>query len=277
MTSPPLSRRHALTLLAVTASGTLLPRSLRAQSQDLLADSDVCMVLPEVTEGPYYLNTDLLRRDIRDGKPGVPLLLRLQVVDSACVPLATARVDVWHCDAQGIYSSFGGGDNGQTSTEGETFLRGTQRTDERGIVEFDTIYPGWYRGRTTHIHYKIYLDTRNVLTGQIFFPDALSEYLYLNSPAYQRDRERDTLNATDDIAQQATRAAYAAITEGETAYLAQMIIGVDPGATSQAGQAPGGVPGGDGTTPPPPPGTPLNGSPPSEDRDPSARLIPGSD
>ncbi len=238
-----ITRRTALTAVATTAGASLMPRALVAQqAQVLLPGSEVCALTPEVTEGPYYLDQRVLRADIREDREGVPLLLRMQVVDAACVPLAGARVDIWHCDAQGIYSAFGGGETGQQSAAGETFLRGTQRSDERGLVAFTSIYPGWYRGRTTHIHFKVFLDERTVLTGQIFFPDALSEYLYLNVPAYMRGTTRDTSNADDGIAQQATRTSHAAIKEEDAGYLAQIVVGVDPMAASSAGARPGFAP-----------------------------------
>ncbi|MCB1388050.1 MAG: intradiol ring-cleavage dioxygenase [Rhodobacteraceae bacterium] len=236
----------------------MLPRLVYADTSALIPGADVCALTPEVTEGPYYLDTGLLRRDITEGRPGVPLALRLQVVDAACQPVEGARVDLWHCDAQGIYSSFGG-DSGQVSAAGETFLRGTQMADARGIVHFATIYPGWYHGRTTHMHFKVWLSERQVLTGQIFFPDALSEYLYAHVDAYARAGTRDTFNGSDGIAQQASRASFAAVTEGDAAYLVQMIVGVDPMADSGASALPP-MPAGD-RPPGPPPGGGENGTP----------------
>lgn len=234
MPDSPVHRRRALTLLSVGASGLMLPRLVYADTSALIPGADVCALTPEVTEGPYYLDAGLLRRDITEGRPGVPVALRLQVVDADCQPLEGARVDLWHCDAQGVYSGFGGG-SGQVSAPGETFLRGTQLADGRGLVRFETIYPGWYPGRTTHMHFKVWLDARQVLTGQIFFPDALSEYLYGHVAAYRRAAARDTFNGTDGIAAQATRAAYGAVTEGDAAYLVEMIVGVDPTAEPAAG------------------------------------------
>ncbi|MEO1976429.1 MAG: intradiol ring-cleavage dioxygenase, partial [Paracoccaceae bacterium] len=245
------TRRQALVAIAATSGAALMPRALVAQTSNLLVDAEVCALTPEVTEGPYYVDPGLVRADITEGRAGVPLRLRIQVVDAACAPVEGARVDVWHCDAQGLYSGFGGGDEGQESAGGETFLRGTLFADTAGVVEFATIYPGWYRGRTTHIHFKVFLDERTVLTGQVFFPDALSEFLYENAAAYLRDGTRDTLNADDGIAAQATRASYAAVTEGDAAYLAQLVIGIDPTTTSQAGA---GGPGGAAPAGPPPGG-----------------------
>ena len=132
--------------------------------------------------------------------------------------------------------------------------------DEQGIVTFRSIYPGWYRGRTTHIHHKVFIDETNVLTGQIFFPDALSQYLYDNVPPYNdRASARDTVNANDHIAEDAGEGAYAAVREASDRYVATLVIGVDPTAVSQGG-GPGG-PGGDGQPGTPPPD---GGPPPGE-------------
>jgi protocatechuate 3,4-dioxygenase beta subunit len=113
--------------------------------------------------------------------------MMIQVVDASCQLLSGARVDVWHCDAHGNYSGYASqGSDGILDTSAETFLRGTQFADERGVVTFRTIYPGWYRGRTTHMHHKIFLGETDVLTGQIFFPDALSQYFYENAEPYDQ-------------------------------------------------------------------------------------------
>ena len=262
-----LTRRQVLAAIAVTSGAALMPRALVAQTSNLLVGAEVCALTPEVTEGPYYVDPGLVRADITEGRAGVPMRPRMQVVDAACVPMEGARVDVWRCDAQGRYSGFGGGEEGQESAEGETFLRGTLFADAGGVVEFATIYPGWYRGRTTHIHLKVFLDERTVLTGQVFFPDALSELLYENAPAYVRDGTRDTLNANDGITAQATHASYAAVAEGDAAYLAQLVIGVEPAATSQSGAV---GPGGDRPPGPPPGGE--SGRQAEASRDDAARV-----
>lgn len=205
-----------------------------------------------------------MRRDITEGRPGVPVHLRLQVVDARCRRLEGARVDLWHCDAQGLYSGFGG-DDGTGARRGETFLRGSQSVDARGVVEFDTIWPGWYRGRTAHMHVKVWLDSSHVLTAQIFFPDTLSQYLHENVPAYRRDVTRDTYNGNDGIAQQATHASFAAVTETAESYLVQMILGIDPMVPSDAAQGRGQptMPPGNGPRSGPPPGPPPG--PPASD------------
>jgi len=163
-----------------------------------------CMLTPELTEGPYYIAGEKLRRDITEGKPGTPLLLRLKVVDaSSCKPIPGAAVDVWHADAGGLYSGFiaastGGPGGGGGPTDARTFLRGVQRSDATGVATFRTIYPGWYRGRTVHVHVKVHVSGNVVHTGQLFFPDTLTDAVYRRAP-YSRRPGRDVRNATDSI------------------------------------------------------------------------------
>ncbi|UVK39224.1 intradiol ring-cleavage dioxygenase [Mesorhizobium sp. AR10] len=235
--SLPLSRRQALGLIAVTAGGgVFLPAAARAASPYAglaLFDSGagVCTITPEVTEGPFYFDPKLERTDVTEGKKGVALNVRLQIVDAACRPLAGARVDIWHCDAQGAYSGYPGqGDGQDVDTSGQTFLRGWQKTDDSGIVSFATIYPGWYRGRTTHIHFKVFPNDNSVMTGQLFFPDSLSEQIFATvAPYNDRPGKRDTSNARDGIARQAGPASQAALREVTDAYQALLVVAVKAG------------------------------------------------
>lgn len=253
-----LTRRDTLKLVAVTAAGgTLMTRTAFAQEtaaseSTLMPGADVCVITPEVTEGPYYFDPALERADITEGRPGVATTVKLQVVDGACQPLAGCRVDIWHCDATGVYSGYPN-QTGGVDTTGETFMRGTLFAGDDGVVAFQTVYPGWYAGRTTHIHFKVFLDERTILTGQIFFPDALSQFLYENVEPYKaRGSDRDTLNANDNIASQATRASFAYVKELADQYLVAMIVGVDPSAEALAiaagGDRPAGGPPPDGST-----------------------------
>ena len=107
--------------------------------------------------GPYPSLADYVRRNITDGKPGLPLSLTLTVVNAAsgCAPVTNASVEIWQCDHQGVYSEYGSG-------RGQTFLRGIQVTDSQGQVMFETVYPGWYQGRATHIHVEVTLNGRSV-------------------------------------------------------------------------------------------------------------------
>lgn len=141
-----------------------------------------CPATPRQTEGPFYFDPKLVRRDIRGGRPGLPMRLRLQVVRAAdCAPVAGTRVDVWHCDSTGAYSGY---DSERTS--GEAWLRGTQFADRDGIATFETIFPGWYGGRATHVHCKAWLPgEREEIATQLYFQDALVEEVHSGS-AYRR-------------------------------------------------------------------------------------------
>ena len=125
------------------------------------------LLTPEETEGPYYFDVDSIRSDIREDREGVRLRLAFRVRDAqSCEPIENAVVDIWHCDALGSYSgsSLREGAGGGAAHDDETYLRGAQATNADGIVEFKTVYPGWYQGRTVHIHAKVHLDKQTVLT-----------------------------------------------------------------------------------------------------------------
>jgi protocatechuate 3,4-dioxygenase beta subunit len=152
-----------------------------------------CVLTPEQTEGPYYIAGEKLRRDITEGRPGTPLLLQLAVVDaSTCRPIKGALVDIWHCDAMGVYSGVGQGGGSRT------FMRGLQRTNAQGVATFRTVYPGWYQGRTVHIHVKVHVRGNVVHTGQLYFPDALTDAVYRRAP-YNKRPKRSTRNANDSV------------------------------------------------------------------------------
>ena len=180
-----------------------------------------CVLAPEMTEGPYYVEGDKVRRNITEGKPGVPLALRLGVVDvSTCKPIRGAAVDIWHCDAGGVYSA-----TSVQSTEGLTFLRGIQRTDKNGIAIFKTIYPGWYQGRTVHVHLKVYLGGNTVHTGQLFFPDTLTDAVYRRSP-YNLRPNRDPRNAADSIFRNGGRRSMLRLAKSGSGYVGRITMGV---------------------------------------------------
>ncbi len=226
-----MTRRQALSLLAVTTGGALMSREALAQAAasggSLITGAEVCLITPETTEGPYYFDPALVRADITEGRPGLATTVRLQVVDEQCRPLENARVDIWHCDAAGLYSGYPNQTGGIDAT-GETFMRGTQFTDAEGIVEFATVYPGWYPGRTTHIHFKVFLDEATLLTGQLFFPDEVSEQVYASVAPYNQRTGRETFNTNDGIARRAGEQAVASVEQLPETYLVQMIIGVEP-------------------------------------------------
>ena len=234
---PRLNRRQALGLIAVTAGGgAFLPASAVAQGEAgdpalLLPNAGICTITPETTEGPFYFDPELERSDITEGREGAPLAVRLQVVDQDCRPIPNARVDIWHCDAGGHYSGYPGQGEGNVDTSGEKFLRGWLRGDENGVVSFQTIYPGWYPGRTTHIHFKAFPDDNSVVTGQLFFPDDVSETIFRTVAPYKdRAAQRDTMNADDGILRRAGPSVQATVRSTDQAYEALMIIAVSTSA-----------------------------------------------
>ena len=198
--------------------------------------STTCVVRPEQTEGPYYVDTGLQRSDIREEREGVPLELTFNVsrVDegdiSACGPLAGAVVDIWHCDALGEYSGVEDNAAGDFDTRGETFLRGYQLTDDNGTARFTTIYPGWYQGRAVHIHFTIRDSAESQqgyeFTSQLYFDDALTDEVYSQGP-YADKGERDLRNGEDGIFRGGGEELLLALTPSGEGYAATFDIALD--------------------------------------------------
>jgi protocatechuate 3,4-dioxygenase beta subunit len=159
-----------------------------------------CVLTPAQTEGPFFFDTGLMRSDIRDGKSGVTLSLALRVVDGeSCAPVPGAVVEVWHADADGVYSAFDVAQGNSADAAGQTFLRGHQTTDSDGRVVFQTIYPGWYPGRAPHIHLKVLLaGSTELLTTQLYFPEDVTDAVYARAP-YAARGPRSTTNAMDGV------------------------------------------------------------------------------
>ncbi|GAB4212136.1 MAG: hypothetical protein OHK0022_47530 [Roseiflexaceae bacterium] len=189
-----------------------------------------CVVRPEVTAGPYYVDVGLVRSDIRSDsntgevKAGAPLVLTFNVSEvsgSSCAPLQGATVEIWHCDAQGVYS--GVSDPG-FNTRGQNWLRGAQVTDANGQATFTTIYPGWYPGRAVHIHFRVSPNENKVFTSQLFFDDTLSQQVFTQAPYASRGSTPDTPNSTDNIYQELLQLTTTASGQG---YAASFAIGID--------------------------------------------------
>jgi protocatechuate 3,4-dioxygenase beta subunit len=161
---------------------------------DAQAAQMMCVLTPSETAGPFYLNLNLVRSDITEGLPGLKTRLNLHVVHASdCSPIQNATVDLWHNDADGRYSGFA-----SKGTQGLTYLRGVQSTDANGTTFFDSIYPGWYMGRTTHIHIKVQPTGSSVLTTQMYFPTGLSRRVYRLSP-YSVHGQNPTNNGNDSL------------------------------------------------------------------------------
>src|SRR3954470_802554 len=221
----PITRRGSLArlggaLVAAVGGGSLLAGAAEGGNAAIETGAAQCVLTPELTEGPYYIAGEKLRRDIRDGHPGTPLALRLTVLNAAtCKPIKGAAFDIWHADAAGNYSGFG------TGAGSRTFMRGIQRTDKNGLALFTTVYPGWYQGRAVHIHVKVHVGGNVVHTGQVFFPDAVTAAAYKAQP-YARRGGPDMLNAQDSIFVNGGKRSMLAVTKNGTGYVASIALGV---------------------------------------------------
>ncbi|MFG2548353.1 intradiol ring-cleavage dioxygenase [Streptomyces sp. NPDC048581] len=194
--------------LAVAAAAPEAPTAEAATTAPVAAAA-VCTLTKEMTEGPYYLDGQLVRADISEDKTGFPLELTLTVVDDdTCAPLGNALVEIWHSDALGEYSGFVG-NNGHDEPDNGTFLRGGILTDSSGVARITTVYPGWYRGRCVHIHIKVHTDVtltddgsfeggQELHTGQLFFDEAITTRVAALSPYSANTVTRTTL-AQDSI------------------------------------------------------------------------------
>ncbi|MEO8333906.1 MAG: hypothetical protein ABI664_02975 [bacterium] len=225
------SRRAFLGLAAKGAVSIVVSQSLvgcsaigaadAGSSTDLTtggSNATTCVGTAALTEGPYFVDEKLLRSDIRADPTtgaiaaGVPLTLRFnisRVTGNSCAPLTGAYLDVWHCDAAGVYSDVGG------SGAGRKFLRGYQITDANGAVDFTTVYPGWYSSRAVHIHFKLRLFAGTTktyeFTSQFFMVESLTSTVHANAP-YDTRGQRNTLNSTDGIYNSLSSAAKSALT-----------------------------------------------------------------
>lgn len=204
------NRREALRSLTLGATGSSLAAGVARAGETAPAatvpapasqPAGICVLFPQAVEGPYYFDPKLVRSDIAEGRPGLPLDIKLTIIESGpCTPIVNARVDVWHADAGGVYSGYGGqGDQRNVSTKGDTYLRGTQATDAIGVAKFRSVFPGWYPGRTPHIHVKVFLDEKTALTGQVYFADDLATRIYREREPYKSRPVQDTTNSTDFI------------------------------------------------------------------------------
>jgi protocatechuate 3,4-dioxygenase beta subunit len=180
-----------------------------------------CVLTPELTEGPYYVSGEKLRRDITEGKPGSPLLLNLEVLNArTCKVIKNATVEIWHCDAGGVYSGAVAGNRGTN------FLRGGQKTNANGVAQIKTIYPGWYQGRAVHIHVKVHVRGSIVHTGQLFFPAAITQAVYAKTPYSTHGTSPDTTNARDAIYRNGGAKGMLALKRAGTGYTGSIAIGV---------------------------------------------------
>ncbi|WP_328639627.1 intradiol ring-cleavage dioxygenase [Streptomyces canus] len=250
-----------------------------------------CMTLmSSVTEGPYYLDGALVRKDITEGKSGVPLTLRLTVVDATdgCTPVKGAAVEIWHCDAWGYYSGYttanpGGSapaesEDGSTAND-NTYLRGYQIANANGVVTFETIFPGWYTPRTCHIHVKVHTGGEKEdgtyeggtvnYTGQLFFDDTIAEEIFALEPYSRHSGSYTALD--DDMVYDGGGASSGLLTlkavhkaDPSRGYKGSLSLAVDPDAENTgAGSGGGGTPPSGAPSGEPPSGAPSESASPS--------------
>lgn len=231
--------RRQLLRLGVGSVGVLVGKAFlndpNSSALGAAANSPRCVVRPEQTEGPYFVDEKLRRSDIRSDpsdktiRPGVPLRLQFQVfriAGSACAPLSGAIVDVWHCDAQGVYSDVR---DPRFDTRGRKFLRGYQQTDGNGAATFLTIYPGWYQGRAVHIHFKIRseMESRRSVefTSQLYFDEAVSDRVF-QQPPYSGKRGRRVANEADFLFRRGGKELLLPLAQSDQGYAGEFSIGL---------------------------------------------------
>jgi protocatechuate 3,4-dioxygenase beta subunit len=210
-----LSRREIVALLGLSGVALLTSRAF-AQSSGSGGAVPRCVVRPQQTEGPFFVDEKLERSDIRsdpgggEPRPGTPLQVAFNVSTlsgGACAPLAGARVDVWHCDALGAYSD----------GSRQRFLRGYQTTDAAGLARFTTVFPGGYQGRAVHIHFKIRTTQRQEFTSQLYFDDALTDRVHAQPP-YPGAGQRRMRNESDGLFRNGGRQLVLAVSPSGSGY-----------------------------------------------------------
>jgi protocatechuate 3,4-dioxygenase beta subunit len=257
-----ITRRQSLGVAGTAGAGLFLggltgklPLPDLGGKESLAQAAKTCIRLnPEQEEGPFYVDLGKVRSNVTEGQEGVPLTLRIRVIDhTKCEPLANAAVDIWQCNASGIYS-----DEESEDTLGQTYLRGIQFTDADGWAELKSIHPGHYEGRATHVHVRVHIGGKRTKktfkgghlchTGQMFFPEAINDVVYAVSP-YSSETATRVPNASDRVyTAQGGKYSLAKVKGSIASGLeATVTMGVDPsaspaavGGASEGGGAPGG-------------------------------------
>ncbi|KAF2625351.1 aromatic compound dioxygenase [Macroventuria anomochaeta] len=209
-----LRARDLDTVLATSHASNLTGITADTDPSVLFTGNNSCILTPEVTQGPYWVQGELIREDITEDQEGVPLHLDIQVIDvNTCEPVPSVYLELWHCNSTGVYSGViasGNGDSSDESNLDNTFLRGINQADENGVVQFDTLFPGHYTSRATHIHVMTHtldatVNDNNTLTGasvthvgQMFFDQDLIETVDTVEP-YASNTQVITENANDSI------------------------------------------------------------------------------
>lgn len=258
-TNKPLLRRADYSSSLNTSHASSLDVTLGSDETLLFADNSSCLLQPEVTQGPYYVDGELIRSDLTETQAGVPLYLDIQIIDtSTCEPVPAIYMDLWHCNSTGVYSGISASTNGNeadTSNLDATFLRGIQQTDIHGIAQFQSIFPGHYTGRANHIHILTHAPNNTLIrtnatlldaspsnfsthashVGQLFFDQSLISQVEATAP-YTSNTQTLTLNSDDSILSQEAESMdplveYVLLGETvEEGILAWISLGIDPAA-----------------------------------------------
>ncbi|MFC5823787.1 hypothetical protein [Nonomuraea insulae] len=231
-------------LFTVGADATSDPDTY-AKATALFARAQTCRLTPSTMQGPYYFETGTIRSDLREDRKGVRLRLALKVQDGAtCRPLPGAVVEIWHCDAAGLYSGAETeslsvlGDSSQVKIDAgkkftdmkpsdrKRYLRGVQIADSGGIVRFTTIWPGWYPGRTVHIHAMVVVDDKRALCTELMFPEKVNGRVLAAAPYLEHEKKRDTYNGNDPMYKDDMMTH---VTQDGDGYLAVIVLATDQG------------------------------------------------
>ncbi|KAJ9145299.1 Aromatic compound dioxygenase [Pleurostoma richardsiae] len=214
-----LKKRDLDTVLATSHNETGLGYTVNTDAATLFSGNNSCILTPDVTQGPYYVGGEYIRRDVREDQEGVDTIIDYQVIDvDTCEPVPNVYLEMWHCNATGVYSGIVASGNGDSSDEvniDKTFLRGIQPTDSDGVTQFETIFPGHYTSRATHIHLMVHTNATiypngtlgNEVTashvGQAFFDQTLISAVEVLDP-YSTNTQVLTTNADDSILSEET-------------------------------------------------------------------------
>jgi protocatechuate 3,4-dioxygenase beta subunit len=234
-----MKRKDFLKSLGLIGAGSTVLSSkvvAKTTAASIKLPPTTCVLIPTETEGPFPLDlttvnaATFFRKDVREDRTGVRLNVKLKIIGASnCLPMGNLRVNIWHCSKDGLYSGY---DNNMNAGQaGKTYLRGYQMTDANGIVEFTTIFPGWYNGRTAHIHFQVYVNANYAAISQLTFPIAAKNALYTANPTFYPKGADPLSPANDNIFsdgynyQTATLTANADATLGYDAYLEVAVSG----------------------------------------------------
>ncbi|KAK3179831.1 hypothetical protein K4F52_008748 [Lecanicillium sp. MT-2017a] len=208
------TKRDITTVLATSHNDTSFGYSENTSVAQLFSSNNSCLLMPEVTQGPYYVGGEYIREDIRESQEGVDITLDYQVIDvDTCEPVPNVYVEIWHCNSTGVYSGVvanGNGDSSDESNIDNTFLRGIVKTDNDGVAQFQSLFPGFYTGRTNHIHVMVHANATEYANktlgnevyashvGQAFFDQTLIQAVMQEYP-YSDNTQSQMMNADDSI------------------------------------------------------------------------------